>query len=85
MPDIVRSINLQELLDGMDYPVATVEILDYAQDQDASEEALELLRGLPDNREFDSLTEINRFLGLMAPLPGNENVWSGDEDDKPTF
>lgn len=77
-------INLETLLDGMAYPIATVEILDYAQDQDASEEALELLRGLPD-REFDSLAEINRHLGRLAVLPGNENMWAGEGQDTSTL
>lgn len=71
-----QPINLAELLDGLEYPVATIEVIAHAEDMDASEEALELLRGLPSDREFDNFQEIHRCLGLMAPLPGNENIWA---------
>ncbi len=78
-------INLEELLDGIAFPVSTIEVMAYAEDQDPSEEAMELLRGLPENMEFDSFAELRRHLGLLALQPGNENIFSGEGMDRETL
>lgn len=67
-------MNLEEVLNGIVFPTAKVEIIVYADQQGASEKALELLRGLP-ARSYKNMQEINRYLGLVDQQPGNENLW----------
>lgn len=74
MPATDSPLNLEALLDGLAFPAVRVEIVDYADAHGASEEALELLRAIPD-RDYRSLTELNAGLGLVGRQPGGENLW----------
>lgn len=71
-------VNMLEVIDGLDFPVTKAELVDYAQDQGASEEVLDLLQGMPE-RDYASLPEVNKYLGLIDKLPGNENLWASEE------
>lgn len=77
-------MNLRELLDGMAYPVEKIEIIAYAIDHDASEEALEMLRALP-HEHYKGPNLLNRDLGLIGQVAGSMNVWSsaGTRDEIP--
>lgn len=75
MTDTDPPMNLEELLDGINFPAGRIEIISYAEGRDASEEALEALRALPDE-SYRNLQHINAHLGLIERLPGSENIWS---------
>lgn len=51
-------INIKESLEGIDFPATKEEIVAYATEHDADENALEMLRELPE-KVFDSLQEIS--------------------------
>jgi len=72
-------INLLELLDGLEFPATKTEIVDYAQDQGASEEALDMLQALP-HEEYKTLTAFNRDHLLIGKLPGSDmNMFSSSQ------
>jgi hypothetical protein len=77
-------MNLRELLDGMPFPVEKIEIISYAEDHDASEEALEALRALP-RMHYNGPHTLNHDLGLIARTAGSMNLWSsaGTKDEAP--
>lgn len=70
-----------ELLDDMPFPVTKLDIAGYAEDHDASEEAMEMIRVMPD-RVYNSIEEVNAGLGLIEDLPHTDNGWwPGREPD----
>lgn len=75
MPATDMPINLEELLDGIRYPAAKVDIIDYAENNGASEEALSALWALP-SRIYRNTQHVNAGLGLIENQPGGENLWS---------
>lgn len=70
-----NTMNLEGLLDGIDFPATKLEIVTYAGDNGASEEALEAFRALP-KQSYNSYYDVNSGLGLIEALPGNENLFS---------
>ena len=70
-------VNVEEVLDGIPFPAAKVQIITYAGENDASEEVMEMLRALP-VQNYDSMEEINNNLGLIEEQPGSENLWSSN-------
>jgi hypothetical protein len=68
-------MNMRELLDGLHFPVAKIEILDFADDHEASEEALEILRALP-QESYDSMRALLNDMGQVEQIPGTENLWA---------
>ena len=75
MPATDMPMNLEEVLYGFQFPSAKVQIITYAGENGASEEAMELLRALP-VRSYRNMQEINEGLGLIEEQPGSENLWS---------
>lgn len=75
MTPIEGQINLEELLDGITFPTSKVEIIEYAEDQGASEEALEYFRSMR-FKNYNNMQDINAALGLIEDQPGSENIWS---------
>lgn len=73
--------NLETLLDGIALPAAKTDIIAYAQTQGAGPEALELFYAMPERR-YETMKEINKGLGLVEKLPGNENLWPSRPSDK---
>lgn len=65
------SINYLELIDRMRFPATRAEIVEYAQNHDASEEAVEAFRALP-KQYFQTLEEVSRSIGRVDQLPGDE-------------
>jgi len=70
--------NLEELLDDLIFPAAKIDLLAVAEDHDASEDSLELLRALP-KEEYLSMSDLNKDLGLVGKGRGNENLWPSQE------
>lgn len=72
-------INFLELVDGMPFPATKTEIIDFAQDQGASEEALDILQALPGER-YEHLSDLNAQIGLVEQLPGGKaNLFSSSQ------
>ena len=67
----MTSINYLELIDRMNFPATRAEIVEYAQNHDASEEAVEAFRAMP-RQYFQTLEEVSRSIGQMDQLPGEE-------------
>lgn len=65
------AINYLELIDGMKFPATRAEIVEYAQDHDASEEAVEAFRAMP-KQYFESLEDVSRVVGQLDRLPGGD-------------
>ncbi len=81
MPHLDKPMNLMALLDGVQTPVARAGLVIYAQSQDASDDALNAIRGLPD-REFSDMQDINSSLGHIKEMPGQNNLFSSNKHDK---
>ncbi len=56
---IKPQIELQKHLKGMDYPASKDDLVEHARGQDAPEEVLNLLEGLPD-RNYTSPAEVTQ-------------------------
>ena len=69
-----QAMNIQALLDGISFPAEKTNIVAYAKDHGASGEALSMLEIMPD-RSYNSMEELNKGLGLVEALPGQENIW----------
>lgn len=68
-------MNLEGFLYGVQFPSVKAEIINYAEENGASEEAMEVLRALPE-RDYRNMQDINEGLGLIEEQPGSENIWS---------
>lgn len=75
-PDIL------ELLDGVEFPASQADLISYAYDQDASEEAVEMLRALPDST-FNHMNDVRDVLGRIEDLPGVQQWGSEPSEDMP--
>lgn len=72
----VRSpLNLEILLDDLAFPAEKAAILNSADENGASDDAMTSLRGLPDQR-YTSMVDVNTALGKIARQPGNGNLWA---------
>lgn len=70
--------NVLELLDNAELPATKAELVAYAADNDASEEALDMIQAMPDI-EYHSIRQINKGLGMIEDLPGTDNgFWNLD-------
>lgn len=72
-PDIL------ELLDGAQFPATKLELIDYAYDNDAGEEAIEMLRALPEDT-YNHMSDVRKNLGSIASLPGVQQ-WSAEDTE----
>lgn len=70
--------NLEELMDDLVFPAAKIDLITLAEDHDASEDSLEILRALP-KEEYISMTDLNKDLGLVERGRGDENLWPSEE------
>lgn len=73
------AINYLELIDGMKFPATRAEIVEWAIEHDASEEALDAFRAMP-QQHFPTLTHVGRAVGLLDRLPGDLDVTSQQRD-----
>ncbi|MFB9235401.1 DUF2795 domain-containing protein [Plantactinospora siamensis] len=61
----VNVTQLQDYLEGLDFPVSREDVVRRAQENGASTAVLQLLRSLP-VEEFDSPTEVGESLSELA-------------------
>lgn len=61
MADLPNFIEVQKYLGGVDYPCSASQLVEAAQGNNAPQEVLDALRGLPD-REYDGPTAISSEL-----------------------
>jgi|GEM_PF-4709472 len=62
-------LNIMESLEGLQYPADASQVLACAKDHKASPEILDLLRDLPQDRQFDNMSELNNVLGKVEEMP----------------
>lgn len=74
-------INILEVLDGAPFPLSAIELIDYAQEHDASEDVLDQLQAIPE-RIYNSIFDVNRGLNEIDALPGSENLWASNGIDE---
>lgn len=79
MPKSNKMLNVEEVLDGIAFPTGRIEIVDYADDHDASEDAMILLRALP-SKTYNNMKDISDNIGHIEVEPGAENTWSSNEE-----
>lgn len=69
-----KPLHVLELFDDLEFPASKLDIVSYAQDQDASLEVMDMLRAMPD-RIYDDIAELNKGLGRIEDLPGTDDGW----------
>lgn len=75
------AINYLELIDGMKFPATRTEIVEYAQDHDASEEAVEAFRAMP-KEHFKTLVDVSKVVGQLDRLPGGDINQTASSSDR---
>ena len=70
-----QPMNILEVLDGLPFPATVAEMVAYAEDSKASEEALDQIQAMPD-RDYVSIHDVAMHLGRIESLPAEENQWS---------
>lgn len=70
-------INILEVLDGAEFPASIAELVVFAEDNDASEDVLDLIQAMPD-RIYDNIEEVNQFMNRLAIQEGEENIYSSE-------
>jgi hypothetical protein len=58
----VNPIQLQKHLKGMEYPASKQDIVDYAKQQSADDNAIAILEQLPEE-EYETPTDVNKAVG----------------------
>ena len=58
----VNPIQLQKHLKGMEYPASKQDIVDYAKQQGADDNAIDILEQLPEE-EYETPTDVNKAVG----------------------
>lgn len=70
-----QPMNILELFDGKVFPASKMELISYAQDQGASEDALDSLQAMPDDI-YNSLSDLNRHLNEIEMVEDrNGDLW----------
>ena len=64
--------NILEILDGAPLPASKVDLEQYAEGHDASEEVLDMIRAMPD-WHYKTVRQINVAAGMIEDLPGTDN------------
>jgi|AntRauTorcE11897_2_1112592.scaffolds.fasta_scaffold00100_27 hypothetical protein len=80
MTDSQAPMNLLELFDDAQFPTTKAELVSHAEDNDASEDALDMLQALPQNR-YETLEDLNKDMGKIKSIPGQENLWSSQKPE----
>ena len=75
-----HTMNLMAVIGPVDFPVTKVELTESAIENNASQEAVSMVRALP-NLTYNSLEELNADIGEVAKLPGNDNIWESTEPE----
>jgi hypothetical protein len=75
MQEDAQPINVLELLDGIEFPTTREQAVVYANDNGASDDALNLLRAIPE-KTYNDMKELNGALGQMRKPVGHQNIFS---------
>lgn len=75
---VLHPVNLLEVLDGMEFPVSKMEMIAYAEDNNASEEIIDLLQAMPDDIYRD-LRDVNLHSHDIEIISGSSNLFSSEE------
>lgn len=81
MAQSMPPLNILEVLDGAPFPLSAIELIDYAQENDASEDVLDQLQAIPE-RIYNNIYDVNRGLNEIEALPGSENLWASNGMDE---
>ena len=74
-------INYLELVDKMPFPATKAEIVLFAQNHGASEEALDGFQALPEGT-YENFTTLSHTIGKIDELPGADaNMFSSSQHD----
>jgi Protein of unknown function (DUF2795) len=57
-----NSASVKKYLKGIEYPAYKEDLIEYAQEQNAEDDIIELLEQLSDEAEYNSLAEVNLAL-----------------------
>lgn len=79
MAQTIAPVNVLEVLDEAEFPATLLELISFAEDNDASEDVLEIIQAMPD-REYESIQDVNRHLNIIAIEEGEENIYSSGAD-----
>ncbi len=60
----VNPVQVQKFLGGMDYPAGKEDLVEHAEQQDADEEVLDVLRRIPE-REYDGPNAVSHEIGKI--------------------
>ena len=75
-----HTMNLMAVIGPVDFPVTKVELTESAIENNASQEAVSMVRALP-NLTYNSLAKLNTDIGEIAKLPGNDNIWESNDPE----
>lgn len=81
MADFVHPVNVLEVLEEFEFPGTVPELVAYAEDQDASEDVLDLIQAMPE-REYESIQDVARHLNQIAVMEGEENIYSSAAENE---
>lgn len=70
-------MNIATLLDNAPYPLTKVELVEYAQNHGASEDALDEIQAMPDI-VYNSIAHVNKHLGEIEDLPNRGDLWASE-------
>lgn len=56
-------VEIQKHLKGVDYPASKQELIQHAQKQGADQDLLSILEQLPENKEYETPTDLNKAIG----------------------
>lgn len=73
---MIKTIEVESSIDGIDYPVDKKELVKYAKDKGATSEVLSTLRNLPEG-SYDSFAEVESQLKMESDVG---EVADKDED-----
>ena len=73
--------NLLTLIDSAQFPTSKTELVKVAEDNGATQNAIEAFRALP-HETYASIKDVNKDLGLINELPGEQNMFSGSREDR---
>lgn len=75
---VEHAVNILEILDGASFPCSKMELISYAEDRGASEEAFDQLQAMPDDI-YTSISDVNRHVNEIEVIEGSENLFSSEE------
>ncbi|MBD2676311.1 MULTISPECIES: DUF2795 domain-containing protein [Nostoc] len=59
-------VEIQKHLKGVDYPAKKQDLIQHAKKQGAGKEIISLLEKVPEDKEFESPTALNKALGEIV-------------------